>query len=91
MLAPHAPRSTQLAITLRAAIDFARFLGTYGTHVAIALPIAGGHIVAVCRQVSGSFCERGGHAPFLENPERFNRELALARAEGPMPGPGRDR
>ena len=45
----------------------------------VALPIAGEHIVASCRNASGSFYEGVGHAPFVERPERFNRELARSR------------
>lgn len=78
------PRFTRYACTLRKAIDFtpviARLdvpvLATYGTRDTIALPIAGEHIVKVCKRASGSFYEGAGHAPFLEDPERFNRELA---------------
>ena len=78
------PRFTRWAITLRKAIDFTAViaglsvpvLATYGTDDTIALPIAGEHIVAVCCRASSSFYEGVGHAPFLEDPERFNRELA---------------
>jgi non-heme chloroperoxidase len=78
------PRFTRLACTLRKAIDFTPViaglgvpvLATYGTKDTIALPIAGEHIVKVCKQASGSFYEGAGHAPFIEDPERFNRELA---------------
>ena len=51
-------------------------LATYGTKDTVALPIAGEHIVEVCKRATGSFYEGAGHAPFLEDPERFNRELA---------------
>jgi non-heme chloroperoxidase len=51
-------------------------LATYGTNDTIALPIAGEHVVKVCKRASGSFYDGCGHAPFLEDPERFNRELA---------------
>jgi non-heme chloroperoxidase len=78
------PRFTRWACSLRKAIDFTPViaklsvpvLATYGTHDTIALPIAGEHIVKVCRRATGSFYEGAGHAPFLEDPERFNRELA---------------
>jgi non-heme chloroperoxidase len=78
------PRFTRWACTLRKAIDFTPViaelsvpvLATYGTKDTIALPIAGHHIVKVCRRATGSFYEGAGHAPFLEDPERFNRELA---------------
>jgi pimeloyl-ACP methyl ester carboxylesterase len=83
------PRFTRLACTLRNAIDFTPViaklsvpvLATYGTKDTIALPIAGEHIVASCKRATASFYEGAGHAPFLEDHERFNRELAaFARA-----------
>ena len=78
------PRFTRLACTLRKAIDFTPviagldvpILATYGTKDTVALPIAGEHIVASCKHATCSFYEGAGHAPFLEDPERFNRELA---------------
>jgi non-heme chloroperoxidase len=77
------PRFTRWACTLRKAIDFTPVierlsvpvLATYGTRDTIALPIAGDHIASVCRRGAASFYEGAGHAPFLEMPERFNREL----------------
>jgi non-heme chloroperoxidase len=83
------PRFTRWACTMRKAIDFTPviaklsipILATYGTRDTVALPIAGEHIVASCRRATGSFYDGSGHAPFLEDPERFNRELtAFARA-----------
>src|SRR4051812_7770154 len=78
------PRATRLGCTMRPAIDFTPViaklsvpvLATYGTLDTVALPIAGEHIVAVCKRAKGSFYEGAGHAPFLEDPQRFNRELA---------------
>ena len=78
------PRFTRWACTMRKAIDFTPviseldvpILATYGTHDTIALPIAGEHIANVCKNASASFYEGAGHAPFLEIPKRFNRELA---------------
>jgi pimeloyl-ACP methyl ester carboxylesterase len=78
------PRVARLGCTLRKAIDFTPViakldvpvLATYGTRDTIALPIAGEHIVATCKHAAGSFYEGAGHAPFIEEPERFNRELA---------------
>ena len=78
------PRFTRYACTLREATDFtpviARLkvpvLASYGTKDTIALPIAGDHILANCKTSRGSFYDGAGHAPFLEDPERFNRELA---------------
>jgi pimeloyl-ACP methyl ester carboxylesterase len=78
------PRVARLGCTLRKAIDFTPViakldvpvLATYGTRDTIALPIAGEHIVATCKHAASSFYDGAGHAPFLEEPERFNRELA---------------
>jgi len=77
------PQFTSLAITLREALDFTPIiskldipiLATYGMKDAVALPIAGEHIVASCRNASASFYEGVDHAPLIERPERFNREL----------------
>ena len=92
------PRFTRLALTLRKAIDFTPviaaldipILATYGMRDTVALPVAGDHIVAVCRRATSSFYEAAGHAPFLEYPDRFNRELAAfarrARAEQDLRG-----
>jgi non-heme chloroperoxidase len=92
------PRFTRLALTLRKAIDFTPviaaldipILATYGRRDTVALPVAGDHIVAVCRRATSSFYEAAGHAPFLEYPDRFNRELAAfarrARAEQDLRG-----
>lgn len=85
------PRFTRYACTLREATDFTPViaglkvpvLATYGTHDTIALPIAGEHILANCKTARGSFYDGAGHAPFLEDPERFNAELAaFAREAG---------
>lgn len=78
------PRFTRYACTMRKAVDFTPvisgldvpILATYGTKDTIALPIAGEHIVKVCKRANGSFYDGAGHAPFIEDPERFNRELA---------------
>jgi len=78
------PRFTRWAITLRQAIDFTPViaqlsvpvLATYGMRDTVALPIAAAHIVAVCKRATSSLYEEAGHAPFLEDPGRFNRELA---------------
>jgi pimeloyl-ACP methyl ester carboxylesterase len=34
------------------------------------------HLLATCPTAEASWYEDVGHAPHLENPERFNRELA---------------
>ena len=78
------PRFTSLALTLRQAIDFTPtiealdvpILASYGTADTIALPIAGEHIARVCKLASYSQYPGAGHALFVEQPDRFNRELA---------------
>lgn len=78
------PRFTRWAITQRKAIDFTSviselstpILATYGTKETIALPIVAKHIVKVCKNATSSLYEGVGHAPFLEDPKRFNLELA---------------
>ena len=46
----------------------------------IVLPAMAEHILATCPTAEASWYEGVGHTPFLEAPERFNRELAaLAR------------
>jgi non-heme chloroperoxidase len=77
------PQFTSLALTLRKAIDFTPvisnleipILASYGRKDIVALPIAGEHIVASCKNATSSFYNDAGHAPFLEAPKRFNREL----------------
>jgi non-heme chloroperoxidase len=77
------PQFTSLALTLRKAIDFTPvisrltipILATYGMKDTVALPTAGEHIVASCRNASASFYKGVGHAPFVERRERFNLEL----------------
>jgi pimeloyl-ACP methyl ester carboxylesterase len=34
------------------------------------------HVLATCRTAEASWYEGVGHAPHIEDPERFNRELA---------------
>lgn len=85
------PQFTSLSLTVRKAIDFTPIisklnvpiLASYGTRDTVALPIAGEHIVASCRNASASFYEGVGNAPFVEQPERFNRELSAFAAKAP--------
>jgi non-heme chloroperoxidase len=51
-------------------------LMTHGTEDTVVLPSMGQHILDVCQTAEASWYEAIGHAPFLEDPERFNRELA---------------
>jgi pimeloyl-ACP methyl ester carboxylesterase len=42
----------------------------------IVLPAMAEHILATCPTAEASWYDGVGHTPFLEQPERFNRELA---------------
>jgi non-heme chloroperoxidase len=49
---------------------------THGDQDTVVLPSMAQHVLEVCRTAEASWYEGVGHAPFLEDPERFNRELA---------------
>lgn len=51
-------------------------LVTHGRDDQLILPAMGEHVLEVCPTATASWYEGTGHLPFLENPERFNRELA---------------
>ncbi|WCB94940.1 AB hydrolase superfamily protein YdjP [Baekduia alba] len=51
-------------------------LVTQGREDAIVLPSMAEHVLAVCPTARASWYEGVGHAPFLEDPARFDRELA---------------
>jgi len=60
--------------------DVLRALGvpllvTHGRADTVVLPAMVEHVLAVCPTASASWYE-GGHVPFLEEPDQFNRELA---------------
>ena len=64
-------------------------LVTQGRADIVVLPAMAEHILATCPTAQPSWYDGVGHAPHLEEPERFNRELAailgvLARPEGPQ-------
>ena len=64
-------------------------LVTHGREDAIVLPSMAEHVLAVCPTARASWYEGVGHAPFLEDPERFDRELAaFAGAAAPAQGAG---
>jgi pimeloyl-ACP methyl ester carboxylesterase len=55
-------------------------LVAHGQADTVVLPAMAEHILAVCRFAEASWYENVGHTPHLEQPGRFNRELAaLAR------------
>jgi non-heme chloroperoxidase len=51
-------------------------LVTQGTADTVVLPATAKHILATCPTAEASWYEGVGHVPHLEEPERFNRELA---------------
>ena len=51
-------------------------LVTHGRSDTVILPAMGERILKTCRTSSASWYPGTGHAPFLENPSRFNSELA---------------
>jgi non-heme chloroperoxidase len=51
-------------------------LVTQGLDDRVILPAMGRKILATCRTSAASWYAATGHAPFLEDPARFNRELA---------------
>jgi non-heme chloroperoxidase len=51
-------------------------LVTHGREDSVVLPAMAEHILATCPTAEASWYDGVGHAPFLEEPERFNRELA---------------
>jgi non-heme chloroperoxidase len=51
-------------------------LVTQGLSDSVVLPATAEHVLAVCPSAEASWYEDVGHVPHLEEPERFNRELA---------------
>jgi non-heme chloroperoxidase len=51
-------------------------LVSHGRRDTVVLPAMGEHILAKCRTSNASWYAGAGHAPFLEDAPRFNRELA---------------
>jgi non-heme chloroperoxidase len=51
-------------------------LVTQGRSDLVVLPAMAEHVLATCPTAEASWYDGVGHAPFLEEPERFNRELA---------------
>ncbi len=49
---------------------------TQGEADTVVLPAMAEHILATCLTAEGAWYEGVGHLPFIEEPERFNRELA---------------
>ena len=51
-------------------------LVTHGRADSVVLPAMAEHVLATCPTAGASWYDGVGHAPHLEEPERFNRELA---------------
>jgi non-heme chloroperoxidase len=51
-------------------------LVTHGDQDIVVLPSMAQHVLGVCPTAEASWYEGIGHAPFLEDPDRFDRELA---------------
>jgi non-heme chloroperoxidase len=51
-------------------------LVTHGREDSVVLPAMAEHVLATCPTAEASWYEGVGHVPFLEEAERFNRELA---------------
>jgi non-heme chloroperoxidase len=51
-------------------------LVTHGRADTVVLPARAEHVLATCQTAEASWYEGVGHAPHLEAPDRFNRELA---------------
>jgi pimeloyl-ACP methyl ester carboxylesterase len=51
-------------------------LVTQGRADTVVLPAMAEHVLAACPTARGSWYDGVGHVPHLEEPERFNRELA---------------
>jgi non-heme chloroperoxidase len=58
-------------------------LVTHGRSDSVVLPAMAEHVLTTCPSAQASWYDGVGHAPHLEEPDRFNRELAaLARRVG---------
>jgi non-heme chloroperoxidase len=55
-------------------------LVTHGRADSVVLPAMAEHVLATCPTAEASWYDDVGHAPHLEAPERFNRELAALSA-----------
>jgi pimeloyl-ACP methyl ester carboxylesterase len=51
-------------------------LVTQGRADIVVLPAMAEHILATCPVAEPAWYDRAGHVTFLEDPERFNREMA---------------
>lgn len=80
MLTPPAVRGALLArdvdVTGALAQSAVPILVTHGRQDTVVLPTMSEHVVASCATARASWFEASGHLPFLEEAERFDRELS---------------
>ena len=57
-------------------------LVTQGRADTVVLPAMAEHVLATCPTAEASWYDGVGHVPHLEEPERFNRELAALTRRG---------
>jgi non-heme chloroperoxidase len=57
-------------------------LVTQGRADTVVLPAMAEHVLATCPTARASWYEGVGHVPHLEEPDRFNRELAVLARRG---------
>jgi non-heme chloroperoxidase len=65
-------------------------LVTHGREDSVVLPAMAEHVLATCPTAEASWYEGVGHAPHLEEPERFNNELAALTRRVRRASPRRD-
>ena len=83
------PRFVRHALTQHPHVDYAPVLAklkvpmliSHGTAETVALPSAAEYALRSCPTARLSWYQGAGHAPFIEDPERFNRELAAFARE----------
>jgi non-heme chloroperoxidase len=63
-------------------------LVTQGRADSVVLPAMAEHVLATCPTAEASWYDGVGHVPHLEEPERFNRELAALTRRARTPAPG---
>jgi pimeloyl-ACP methyl ester carboxylesterase len=88
MVVPPQVRGALFARDINGADALARLsvpvLVTHGREDTIVLPSMAAYTLEHCETAAASWYEGVGHIPFLEDPDRFNRELAafVGRARG---------
>ena len=73
---PRQPRGPRDRLRRRAARLEVPLLVTQGRADSVVLPAMAEHVLATCPTAEASWYDGVGHVPHLEEPERFNRELA---------------